>query len=183
MATRSRPCGAPPTPVTPSQFLVETARARDDLTIIAVGPLTNVAIALRTAPDIAPRLAAISVMGGSVTGGNVTPAAEFNTWFDPEAADIVFRSGVPLWMSGLNLTRQVSVDQDALARIEAIGTRAARVVASLLRVYLARQLAHGGNAAGPLHDPCAVAILLEPPVIVWSRCTWRSKCAASIRAG
>jgi pyrimidine-specific ribonucleoside hydrolase len=150
------------------EFLIETARARDDLTIIAVGPLTNVAVALRTAPDIASRLAAISVMGGSVTGGNVTPAAEFNTWFDPEAADIVFRSGVPLWVSGLNVTRQVSVDQDALARIEAIGTRAARAVASLLRVYLARQLAHGGNAAGPLHDPCAVAILLEPPVISWA---------------
>jgi len=162
------PVRGEPDPRHAVEFLVETARARDDLTIIAVGPLTNVAVALRTAPDIAPRLAAISVMGGSATAGNITPAAEFNTWFDPEAADIVFRSGVPLWMSGLNLTRQVNVDRDALARIEAIRTHAAEVAASLLRVYLARQLAHGGNAAGPLHDPCAVAILLEPPVISWT---------------
>jgi pyrimidine-specific ribonucleoside hydrolase len=146
-------------------LLIETARGCGDLTIIAIGPLTNLAVALRTAPDITSNIRGISLMGGSVAAGNVTAAAEFNTWFDPEAADVVFRSGVPLWMCGLNLTRQASVDREHLRRIEAIGTHAARAVASLLRFYLGRQLAHEGNARAPLHDPCAVAMLLEPPVI------------------
>ena len=148
-------------------FLIETARGSDDLTVVAVGPLTNLAVALTTAPDIAPRIAAISVMGGSATAGNVTPVAEFNVWFDPEAADVVFRSGVPLWMCGLNLTRHAAVDAEDLRRIESIPTRAARTVADLLRFYLARQLSQDGNAAAPLHDPCAVAILLEPSVVAW----------------
>jgi len=149
------------------EFLIETLRARDGITIIATGPLTNLAVALRTAPDIAARIAEISVMGGSVTAGNITAAAEFNTWVDPEAADVVFRSGVPLWMCGLNLTRQAGIDPDGVARMASLGTRAARVAASLLRFYLARQLERAGNAAGPLHDPCAVAVLLDPPVISW----------------
>jgi len=149
------------------QFLIDTLRARDGVTIIATGPLTNLAVAMRSAPDIAARIDGITLMGGSVTVGNTTVGAEFNTWFDPEAADVVFRSGVPLWMCGLNLTRQAGVDRDDVARIEALGTRTARVVAALLRFYLSRQ-AHSGNATGPLHDPCAVAMLLEPPLISWT---------------
>jgi pyrimidine-specific ribonucleoside hydrolase len=149
------------------EFLIETLRAREGVTIVATGPLTNLAVAMRTAPDIAARIAAITLMGGSVTAGNVTVAAEFNTWFDPEAADVVFRSGVPLWMSGLNLTRQAGIDADGVAQIEALGTRTARAAAALLRFYLSRQ-ALSGNAAGPLHDPCAVAILLEPALIAWA---------------
>jgi len=149
------------------EFLVETLRGRDGVTIIATGPLTNLAIALRAAPDVAGRIEAISLMGGSATTGNVTAGAEFNIWFDPEGADVVFRSGVPLWMSGLNLTRQVGVDLNGIERLEALGTPTARVVAALLRFYVGRQ-ERTGNATGPLHDPCAVAMLLEPPVISWA---------------
>jgi len=149
------------------EFLVDTLRARDGVTVIATGPLTNLAVALRTAPDIAGRIKEISLMGGSVTIGNVTPAAEFNIWFDPEAASVVFGSGIPLWMCGLNVTRQAGIDLADIARIEALGTRAAAVMGSLLRFYLGRQRTRAGGTSGPLHDPCAVAILLEPPILSW----------------
>jgi len=150
------------------EVLVDTIRARDGVTIIATGPLTNLAVALRTAPDIAARIKEISLMGGSATFGNRTPAAEFNIWFDPEAADIVFRSGVPLWMSGLNVTRQAGIDLAGIARIEALGKRTAGAMASLLRFYLDRQRERVGIASASLHDPCAVAILLEPAVVSWA---------------
>ena len=147
------------------ELLVDTIRGRDGVTIIATGPLTNLALALRTAPDIAGRIREISLMGGSATSGNRTPAAEFNVWFDPEAAAVVFQSGVPIWMSGLNVTHQAGIDLAGLARIEALGTRTAGAMASLLRFYLGRQRERGGVASASLHDPCAVTILLEPPVI------------------
>lgn len=150
------------------ELLVDTLRARDGVTIIATGPLTNLAVALRTAPDIAGRIKEISLMGGSATFGNRTPAAEFNVWFDPEAAAAVFQSGIPLWMCGLNLTRQAGIDLAGIARIEALGARTAGAMASLLRFYLDRQRERAGGASASLHDPCAVAILLDPPVISWA---------------
>lgn len=148
-------------------FLVDTLRARDGVTIIATGPLTNLAVALRTAPDLAARIHAISLMGGSVTFGNATPAAEFNAWWDPEAAAMVFQSGIPLWMCGLNVTRQAGIDREGIARLEALGTRTAGATASLLRFYLDRQRDLAGVSSASLHDPCAVAILLEPAVLTW----------------
>jgi inosine-uridine nucleoside N-ribohydrolase len=148
-------------------FLIDMVRARSGITLIATGPLTNLAVALLKAPDIRSRIHDISLMGGSVTVGNMTPAAEFNIWFDPEAARVVFESGVPLWMSGLNLTRQAGLNAQHIVLLEGVGTRTARAMASLLRFYLERQRAIGMTSA-PLHDPCAVAILLEPPVVSWA---------------
>ncbi len=148
-------------------FLIDTLRARDGVTVVATGPLTNLAVALLKAPDIAGHIREISLMGGSVTFGNTTPAAEFNVWSDPEAASVVFRSGIPLWMCGLNLTRQAGLDTQDIARLEALGTRTAQAMAGLLRFYLAR-LRNIGLTSASLHDPCAVAILLEPPVIAWA---------------
>jgi inosine-uridine nucleoside N-ribohydrolase len=146
-------------------FLIETIASRDGVTIIATGPLTNVAVALRRAPGVLRRVREISVMGGSVTGGNMTPAAEFNIWYDPEAAAVVFDSGIPLRMCGLNVTRQAGITPADVARIAALGTRTAGAVAALLRFYLGRQQERSGAVSAPLHDPCAVAILLEPAVV------------------
>jgi inosine-uridine nucleoside N-ribohydrolase len=149
------------------EFLIETVRANEGVTVIATGPLTNLAVALRQAPDIAGRIREISLMGGSVTLGNSTPAAEFNVWFDPEAADVVFRSGMPLWMCGLNLTRQAGLDEAAIDRFQRLPTRTARAMAAVLRVYLRNLRGEFGASSASLHDPCAVAILLEPSVITW----------------
>jgi inosine-uridine nucleoside N-ribohydrolase len=146
------------------QFLIDTLLGRDGVTVIATGPLTNLAVALRTAPAIASRIKEIGVMGGSVTAGNSTPAAEFNIWFDPEAAAVVFQSGIPLWMCGLNVTREAAVARADIDRIAALGTRTAAAIAALLRFYLGRQ-ERLGAASAPLHDPCAVAMLLEPSVV------------------
>jgi inosine-uridine nucleoside N-ribohydrolase len=145
------------------RFIVDTARSQEDIYLVATGPLTNVALALRSAPDIAARLKGISLMGGSATFGNVTPAAEFNVIFDPEAADIVFRSGLPLMMCGLNLTHQVMVGPEHIAEIRALAHAPAIFVADMLEFYSqAYAKRHAGRQEAPLHDPCAVLALSHP---------------------
>ncbi len=146
-----------------ARFLIDTARARDDVWLVATGPLTNVALALREAPDLAERLRGISLMGGAWGPGNVSAAAEFNILADPEAAAIVFASGARLVMAGLDVTHQFMIDGDRRARLDALGTAAARFAAALLRFYgEAYARAFGGEPQGPLHDPCAVLALTQP---------------------
>lgn len=150
-------------------FIIDRARALGDLYLVATGPLTNLALALRAAPDIAPRLRGISLMGGSATFGNSTPAAEFNIFYDPEAADIVFRSGVPIMMCGLNLTHQVMVTAEHTARWRAFGGRAAVFVADMLDFYgQAYAKKFSGRQEGPLHDPCAVLALSHPELFTFA---------------
>ena len=104
-----------------------------EITIVAVGPLTNVALALRADPDLAAKIKAIVIMGGSLSGGNVTPAAEFNLYVDPEAARIVFDAGVPLTMVGLDVTRKVLFTDERLKVMETAknpsGIAAAKIMA------------------------------------------------------
>jgi inosine-uridine nucleoside N-ribohydrolase len=145
-------------------FIVDTVRSRPgQVWIVATGPLTNVALALRTAPDLAEALAGISLMGGGVAFGNVTPAAEFNVLVDPEAADVVFRSGTRIVMAGLDVTHQWMVGPDVVARLRTTGGRAAAFGADLLSFYgEAYARAFSGVPAGPLHDPVAVLALTHP---------------------
>ena len=145
------------------RFIVDTVRQTDDVWLVAVGPLTNVALALREAPDITARLAGISIMGGSTGPGNRTPTAEFNIWADPEAAQVVFGSGVPLIMCGLNVTHQFMILEADVARIRALNNPTALFAADLLGFYgQAYADAFFGRAEGPLHDPCAVLALTHP---------------------
>lgn len=148
-------------------FIVETVRAHPGaLWLVATGPLTNVALALRTAPDIAGLLRGISIMGGGIPWGNVTAAAEFNILVDPEAADVVFRAGVPLTMAGLDATHQWLIDEAVAERIRARGGRAASFCADLLAYYgQAYARAYSGRAAGPLHDPLAVLAVTHPALL------------------
>ena len=155
----------PVTPVDPRrgvEFLIDTLMAHQGVTLFPVGPLTNVATALRLEPRIREHIAHISLMGGSATWGNATPATEFNIGCDPEAAHIVFTSGVPLTMCGLDLTRQADVGEAEVARIRALGTRTATVIAGLLDAYWRAALAVYGRASVALHDPCAVAAMVDP---------------------
>ena len=146
-------------------YLIETVRAEEGLWLVPIGPLTNVALAFRSAPDLPERLAGISFMGGSSTFGNRTPAAEFNVLADPEAAAVVLGSRARIHMAGLDLTHQFVVDDGLASDIAAIGRPGPTVLADLMTGYLDRVEAIRGLRQGGLHDPCAVLAVTNPEVI------------------
>ena len=139
--------------------------ATEPVTIVATGPLTNIGLLLRTAPDLADRIAGIWLMGGSLEEGNTTPTAEFNAWSDPEAGAIVFGSGIPIRMAGLNITHQALVLPDDVARLDGIGNHAGRVFADLMRFFGVHHLDRYGWDGPPIHDAVAVAWLVRPDLI------------------
>ena len=146
-------------------FIIRTLRDEPagSVTLCALGPLTNVALALMQSPKIAARLREIVLMGGSgFAGGNVTPCAEFNIYADPHAAQVVFRSGVPIVMLPLDVTHQVISTRERIAAIGELGNRAGRTVAQLLTFAAATGVENYGGDGAPLHDPCVVAYLLRP---------------------
>ena len=139
-------------------FIVETVMNTDDVTLIATGPLTNIAAALNREPEIARKVSGLYIMGGGAYAGNWTPAAEFNIWVDAEAAYKVFHSGIDLHMVGVNLTRQCPVDTEFIEGLRSIGTHAATFSAELCDFF-----SKGGDAH--LHDACAVAWVIDPTLI------------------
>lgn len=143
-------------------FIIAASHEYDDLTLVPTGPLTNIASALIKDPTLAERISGISLMGGSLTYGGSTPAAEFNMFVDPEAADVVFRSGAPIKMFGLNVTRMASATIARLDSIRAIGTDFALTVADLVEFY--RSSLHNvyGLEGASIHDPLAVAVFIQP---------------------
>ena len=146
-----------------ANFIANEAAARPgELTLVAVGPLTNVALALRLAPELATTLREIVLMGGSADEGNVTPAAEFNTYADPHAARIVFESGASITMFGLDTTRQVPVTAERTRDLRGRGGRAGALAADFLDDYLTRLVRREPAREGALHDPCAAAYLVRP---------------------
>ncbi|HEY0453198.1 nucleoside hydrolase [Actinophytocola sp.] len=165
--------GPPVTPVTSTDgigYVRDLLRARPEpVTVVATGPLTNVAALLLAAPDVAGRIDRVVFMGGSTGQGNVTPYAEFNVYADPEAADIVLHSGIPVTMCGLNVTHQALADADVQQRITAIGSPLARVCVELLGFFASTYRDIWGFPAPPLHDPVAVALLAEPGVVETTR--------------
>jgi purine nucleosidase len=145
------------------EFLVEQMRNASDgaLTLCALGPLTNIALALRLVPETAPRIRRIVLMGGAMNLGNVTPAAEFNFHVDPHAAAIVFGSGIPIVMFGLHVTHQTVGSAEQLQRIADLGTRTGRTVHGMMTRPRPSRL---GTSGHPLHDPCVIAYLLWPEI-------------------
>jgi purine nucleosidase len=150
-----------------TKFIIETllSEPQASVTLCTLGPLTNVAMAMVQEPAIISRIREIVLMGGAaITPGNVTPAAEFNIYVDPEAARLVFRSGVPLTMMGLDVTHQVLVTDDRRERIRRDGGRVSEVVADLMSFYCRFDLDRYGMEGGPLHDPCVIAHLLDDSI-------------------
>ncbi len=144
-------------------FIIDTLLAHPEpVTLVTTGPMTNVALAMRLRPEIIPNIRRIVLMGGSYGYGNVTPAAEFNIRVDPEAAHILFTSGVPLVMMGLDVTRQVLVREEIIERMESVGTSAARLFCDLMRAFNATQREVYSLPGGPLHDPVTIAYLIDP---------------------
>jgi purine nucleosidase len=152
--------------------IVETIRSRPPktVTICALGPLTNVAIALAKEPSIAERLEGIALMGGAAGLGNVTPAAEFNILTDPHAAGMVFTSGADVTMLGLEVCHRAVVDGAWVENLAELGTRAAGITAGLLRNYGNAVDAERYRSLGlPLYDPCVVAWLIAPELFTGAR--------------
>jgi purine nucleosidase/pyrimidine-specific ribonucleoside hydrolase len=140
------------------------------VTLVATGPLTNVALLLRDHPAAAERIEQISLMGGSSTRGNWTPAAEFNIWADPEAADIVFRSDLPIRMVGLNVTHQALATSAVLDALRVQNTPLARTCVDLLVFFADTYRTVFAMPDPPLHDPLAVLAAVHPDWFEWKNC-------------
>ena len=160
-----------PDPVMPLQdqhgvdFIIETLRREPagTVTLCPLGPLTNIAQAFLQAPDVVGRVQEIVLMGGGYfEGGNITPAAEFNIYVDPEAADIVFRAGVPLVVMPLDVTHKVLTTRARVQALRDMGTRVGRVAAEWADFFERFDVAKYGSEGGPLHDPTVVAYLIRP---------------------
>lgn len=139
-----------------------------EVSIIALGPLTNVASALRKHPDLAKQIREIVLMGGSLSGGNMTPAAEFNMYVDPEAASVVFGSGVPLTMVGLDVTRKCILTQEHVKILAAGATSISRAAARITGNDLERAR-RGGLDQRAMHDPLAVATFIDRSLVKLQR--------------
>ena len=148
-------------------YLIETLFASDEpITLVPIAPLTNIALALASVPEIKTRIKEIIIMGGAVfREGNRTPAAEFNILADPEAAKIVFASGVPLTVVGLDVTQVTLLREADVRRLETAGGRVAAFVAQLARYMMPFSLKRYGDACVHLHDPLAVGVALDRSLV------------------
>lgn len=149
-------------------LLTELLREADaKLTLAVTGPMTNVASLLQQQPDLAPRIAEVIFMGGSTGRGNHTPTAEFNTYADPEALDIVLQSGVPVRMVGLNLTHQALATPDVVRQMSEMQHDVGRICAGWMGFFGDSYRQIWEFDAPPVHDPCTVAALIDPSVVTW----------------
>jgi len=143
-------------------FIIETVRSHDGVWLVPTGPLTNIALALRAAPDIAARVAGISLMGGGLYG-NRTAMAEFNIWADPEAAAMVLSYGGPLIMAGLDVTHQFQATPERIARLDDVPGGLAATLRELLRFFSTNYVKRHENMTGAaVHDPLSVLALTHP---------------------
>ena len=146
-------------------YIIDTLRAHEagTVTLCHLGPLTNIATAFEKAPDIVAKVQEIVLMGGGYfQGGNITPTAEFNIYVDPQAADIVFKSGVPIVVMPLDVTHKALVTKPRNDAFRALGTAAGIAVAEMTDFFERFDKEKYGSAGAPLHDPCVTAYLVKP---------------------
>jgi purine nucleosidase len=146
-------------------YIAETlqAAAAGEITLVTLGPLTDIALALQSAPEIAGKIREIVMMAGAYfEGGNITPTAEFNVYVDPTAADIVLKSGIPIVMMPLDVTHRVLVTPPRMERLRALGNRSGTALAEALSFSRAFDIRKYGWDGAPLHDPTTIAYLLKP---------------------
>ncbi len=167
-------------------FIVRTLMEEEEgtVTLCPLGPLTNIALALIREPRIAPRIAEIVLMGGGFfEGGNVTPAAEFNIYVDPHAADVVLASGAPIVMMPLDVTHKALTSAKRIEAIRALGTRVAEATAQMLEFFERFDEEKYGTDGGPLHDPCVIAYLLKPDLFRGRFCNVTVETASELTMG
>lgn len=147
------------------RYLIDTLLASDgDIALVPVGPLTNIAVAIRSEPRILQKIQRIVLMGGAYGLGNTTPAAEFNIYADPEAAHVVFSSGVPIVMMGLDLTNQTACTMDVIERMEGFDNVGGRLFGDIMRFTWKTQHEAYGLDGGPVHDVTCVAYFIDPTI-------------------
>ncbi len=154
-------------------FIIETLEAAENasITLVLMGPLTNIATVIDNNPVVISKVAEIVMMGGAMReSGNISPCAEFNIFVDPHAADIVFQSGLPITVMGLDVTHQVLATPERRDRLRAIDNDASRAASAMLDFYNRFDSAKYGTSGAPLHDPCTVAYLLQPELFDTKRC-------------
>lgn len=147
------------------EFMLNIIRSSEEkITLVPMAPLTNIALLITAYPEIKEKIEKISLMGGGISYGNVTSTAEFNIYVDPEAARIVFESGIPITMSGLDVTDKAAIFEDEIVALKERGP-VSTMVGELLDFYsiYGKKMGYVGSA---LHDPCAVAWLLHPELFV-----------------
>lgn len=172
-----------PADISAMELIIQTAhRHRGELVLCATGPLTNLALALRWEPRLPQWLKAITIMGGTTGVGNTTPVAEFNILSDPEAAQIVMECGLPLWMVGLNVTRQVGVGPAEIERLLA-GGPIARAIGELMAYFRQSLLETHGLATASLHDSCALVPFIAPHFIQYRHVPVEIELASPVTRG
>ncbi|MBI1621853.1 nucleoside hydrolase [Aquamicrobium zhengzhouense] len=167
-------------------YLVETIMNEPDsaVTLCVLGPLTNIALAMIREPALSGRISEIVLMGGGYfEQGNVTPSAEFNIYVDPQAADVVFRSGAPIVMMPLDVTHKALTTNARVAAIRELGTPVAVATAELLDFFDRYDEEKYGTDGGPLHDPCVIAYLLKPDLFSGRQCNVEIETASELTMG
>ncbi len=167
-------------------FIVETLMAEPEgtVTLCPLGPLTNIALAMIREPAIVPRIREIALMGGGYfEQGNVTPSAEFNIYVDPQAADVVYRSGAPIVMMPLDVTHKALTTRVRIDRFRAMGTRVGTATAQLLDFFERFDEEKYGTDGGPLHDPCVIAWLLKPELFSGRQCNVQIETVSELTMG
>jgi inosine-uridine nucleoside N-ribohydrolase len=167
-----------------AEFIRRTVRKYPgEVTLITLGPMTNVATALTADPELAGMIQRLVMMGGSLSGGNITPAAEFNVYVDPEAARIVFQSSIPITMVGLDVTRKTSLTEDHVRTLEASQNPVSQAAAKIARNAISHNREQGFLVGPNMHDSLAVAAFLDPSLLVFKEYYVDVETAGELTAG
>lgn len=167
-----------------AEFIRATVRGHPgELTLITVGPLTNVATALKMDSELAGMIRSIVMMGGSLSGGNITPAAEFNVYVDPEAARIVFQSGIPVTMVGLDVTRKTSLTDEHVRVLESAQNAVSQAAAKIARHAIDHNREQGFLVGPNMHDSLAIAAFLNRSLLKWKEYYVDVETAGELTAG
>lgn len=164
-------------------FLRDTIMAADDkVTLVPVGPLTNIAMLIKTFPEVMEKVELLSIMGGSIDGGNITPSAEFNIWADPEAARIVFDSRLNIVMSGLNVTHSTGLNREEVDELVKSKGAATRMFGEILDFYFRGDHVNSGKFT-PIHDACSIMYLLHPEIFKFKHMDVNVDCSEDTNRG
>lgn len=160
-----------PSELSAVEFIAKTLKESDEkVTLVPTGPLTNIAIFLMAYPELHEKIERIVLMGGAALGGNMTPTSEFNIGVDPEAAHIVFKSGVDIVMLGLDVTHKALTYANEVEDIKKIGNNAGKFIGDALGFYFEHETKGAGLEGCPIHDACTIAYLLEPDIFTEHHC-------------